>query len=533
MNSLYLYSLLPVVSVSLLLFFSAALYGRNARGLVAYCLAVAAWSGSLLLAFFPLTANVGQRLAASGGFVAAAYLHAAYDFTKQKSYRLVWVAYAVAGAIWLVHLFEPGLLYDPVHLTAGPIFWPTMALALVAATIPLWQLARAFQRAPNDERPQLIGLFLAGALGYTGAWVNTLLLTHGRVLPLGMFIELGSLFVLANVVRRQQAPGTRRLLERSLLYSGIAAFLSAGFLFGVLHLMGGRPLVTEYRLSVLFLLCMAALAFEPLRQQIQELIGKRLLRSTANASELAEALADRETRLDQAQRLAELGALTSAVAHEVRNPLGVLSAHLRLAERTQAIDAETARSMREQIARAEHFVDDLLRYGRPTPLAVRTVDLQALALLAFSTARTAAGEDADGIELDTDALAPEMVAEVDQSQILQALVVLFDNAFHALGGEGTVRVSGGVREGRAWLSVEDSGPGIPEALLSRLFEPFVTGRAREGGRAGTGLGLAIARGVISRHGGTIRAGASELGGARFTIDLPRMQPVLAAATEAS
>ncbi|HZI11814.1 MAG TPA: ATP-binding protein, partial [Myxococcus sp.] len=77
---------------------------------------------------------------------------------------------------------------------------------------------------------------------------------------------------------------------------------------------------------------------------------------------------------------------------------------------------------------------------------------------------------------------------------------------------------------------EDSGPGIPSELLPRLFQPFVTGRKREGPRPGTGLGLAIARGIIERHGGSIGAGRSEaLGGALFEVEMPLVQPVSLAA----
>jgi signal transduction histidine kinase len=80
------------------------------------------------------------------------------------------------------------------------------------------------------------------------------------------------------------------------------------------------------------------------------------------------------------------------------------------------------------------------------------------------------------------------------------------------------------------VRVEDSGAGIPPELLPRLFQPFVTGRKREGPRPGTGLGLAIARGIIERHGGNIRAGRSEaLGGACFELELPLTQPAHLAA----
>jgi signal transduction histidine kinase len=74
--------------------------------------------------------------------------------------------------------------------------------------------------------------------------------------------------------------------------------------------------------------------------------------------------------------------------------------------------------------------------------------------------------------------------------------------------------------------VEDNGPGIPDSIRERLFQPFVTGRGRESARPGTGLGLAIARGIAERHHGKLSAGRSELGGARFELELPRSQPVL-------
>ena len=77
------------------------------------------------------------------------------------------------------------------------------------------------------------------------------------------------------------------------------------------------------------------------------------------------------------------------------------------------------------------------------------------------------------------------------------------------------------------LVVEDDGPGVPEAIVPSLFQPFVSSRGRESGRAGTGLGLAIARGIAERHGGQLHyAGPSaDLGGARFELTLPQTAPL--------
>ncbi|RMG11034.1 MAG: sensor histidine kinase, partial [Deltaproteobacteria bacterium] len=352
-----------------------------------------------------------------------------------------------------------------------------------------------------------------------------------------LYLVLASLFILAYVVRDQQPAAERRLLDRSMLYSAIAALLSAGFLFGVLALMqhSGEPVTVEYGLSTFFLLAMAALAFEPLRQRLQERIGRTLIPSRAGAVDLARELVQQERRADHAERLAEIGALTSAVAHEVRNPLGVLQIHLsRLAR--QGADPETLAQMREQIRRAERFVEDLLRYGRPAALELREVRLDATIALAWSTARQGLGQAApDPVDFECDA--PEQPCiEADQAQLLQTFVVLFENALLALREceVRRVRVHAGARGEHMEIRVEDSGPGIPEPIRGRIFEPFVTGRKREGPRPGTGLGLAIARRIVERHGGEIRASRSEtLGGARFDLVLPLRQQILAAAAGAA
>ncbi|HEY8211233.1 MAG TPA: HAMP domain-containing sensor histidine kinase [Myxococcaceae bacterium] len=533
MGPLYAYSLVPVLSVAFLLFFTAALRGRNARGLAIYCLSVGVWTAALLSISFPKTVVLGERLAAIGAFTAAGYLHAAYDVTAQRSHRLVWLAYLAALVLTLLGVLSPGLLYGPLAMQRGPLFWPAMTMAVVAATIPLATLTAAYRRAEPERRVLLRNLAVAGVLGYVGGLSNALLLSSGRALPFGMLAVLASQLVLANVIRAHQPPRDRRLLERSLLYSALAALLSAGFLFGVMSLMSSNaePLLAQYRVGALFLLFMAALAFEPLRQQVQEWIGRRFFRGRAGAGDLAAALVEKEERADHASRLAELGQFASAVAHEVRNPLGVLSAHLRGLER-RGVDAESVQAMREQIERAGHFVEELLRYGRPRPLELRMVNLDATVDLALSTARQGLGDAAPAVEVLRERAGEGALLEADQAQLSQVLVICVENALLALAGRPSPRlkITTAMQGDRATLVIEDSGPGIAPELASRLFQPFVTGRGRDGPRRGTGLGLAIARGIVERHGGRISAGKSEaLGGAKFEISLPKIQAVLAAA----
>ncbi len=534
MSPLYAYSLTPVVGVSLLLLFTLLLRRSAQRaGLAAYCGSIAIWSISLMFLYVPPLAAVGQRLAACGAFVVSSFLHAAYDFTGQESYALVWFAYSVAAILTLGGVAFPGMLYDPLSLTAGPLFWPGMALAVSAATVPLITLAHAARNAGPDRRSTLHLLLLAGGVCYGGAWANALMLSHGYALPYGMLFVLGSLFLLARLVSLDQIAHDRKILDRSLLYSALAALVSSGFLFGAFTVLSDNvdPFLSQYRLGAFLMLFMAAVAFEPLRQHALEALGGRILAERANASELARELIAAQERQDQDARLAELGALTSAIAHEVRNPLGVLRAQLKLLER-QGADANTIGAMREQIARAATFADDLVRYGRPRPLELRDVSPHDLVSLAISTA-TQARHDLAAVDVSShcpDDLAP---IEVDQSQLLQVLVLLIDNAILALQSREHRTVHVGAQDlGDAVLfTVEDDGPGLPPELADTIFEPFVTGRKRDGKLAGTGLGLAIARRVVDRHGGGISHATSDtLGGARFIVRIPRTHSLVTPTT---
>ena len=291
MGALYPYSLIPVLSVSTLLFFTAVRRGLRSPGLALYCLAVAVWSATLMMIWIPGWATIGERGAAIGAFVAATYLHAAYDATRQRSYRLVFIAYATAAGLTLAGILQPGLLYGTRAMIRGPLFWPGMALAIVAATIPLVALAQAYRMTPAPDRAPLRWLFLSGVLSYGGGLANAVLLSAARPSPFPMLGVLASLFLIANVIRALEPFDERRVLERSLLYAAVAAFLSAGFLFGVMQLVALSPqaAIGQYRLGAFFLLCMAALAFEPLRQHLQEVLTRSISPDRASATALSKA----------------------------------------------------------------------------------------------------------------------------------------------------------------------------------------------------------------------------------------------------
>lgn len=226
-------------------------------------------------------------------------------------------------------------------------------------------------------------------------------------------------------------------------------------------------------------------------------------------------------RAQQAEKLAAVGTLMAGLSHEIRNPLNAAALQLTVLERRLhklAPEAQPAllgplTLARDEILRLEHILQDFLQFARPKELQRRPTSLKALcdgvrALLEMDAQRRGTRLEVDGPTL------PELSA--DEDRLRQVLMNLTLNALDAAGPGGQVRLACEAGVGEALLHVDDSGPGVPEATAVRLFEPFFTTKDH-----GSGLGLSISSAVVSQHGGRITVGRGPLGGARFTVHLPR------------
>jgi PAS domain S-box-containing protein len=231
-------------------------------------------------------------------------------------------------------------------------------------------------------------------------------------------------------------------------------------------------------------------------------------------------LLQRRTQL--AQRLAAVGTLTAGLAHEVRNPLNSATLQLRLLERRiergggdPALRGPLA-LVQEEIDRLSRLVNDFLGFARPVELQLDEVDLISV-IEQVVDLETPAMTERD-ITLEVDAPGTPVRARIDGGRIKQVLLNLLRNAADAIGRDGRVKLTVGADEREVRLTVRDTGPGIPEALLGRIFEPFFSTKAQ-----GTGLGMSISYSIIAQHGGdiSVRPGS---GGAEFEILLPRRPP---------
>lgn len=521
MSPLFVPSLIPIVLLPTLLGVSALREG--ARGLGAWCLSTAAWALSLLLVVRPESVGLGERLLMVGFFVPASFRHALGDALRWPE-RPVRVYYGVAAAMTLAGGVWPHLFLARGGTSAGPAF-PLMFLTAAALSwAPVWGILTALRAAPAGQDERLRYLALAGLMGTGGGGLNVLAMLSERPSPVGLYVALGSVLLMALVVQGARLPRFGRFVERSLRYSLLAALLSAawvGLVWVIVQLGAGL----SYSWGAGFLLFLGVLAGQPVVAWARGRVGQALFPGHGDLPGMAEALARSEARAEHSSRLAELGTLASAVAHEVRNPLGVISAAASVLAR-QGADPGALEEIRDQVDRAARFADELLEYGRPAPLTLRSVDLAAAAQLA-----------ADEIKRALPLAAPPSVIvegevppiKADLSQIVRLLGVLIENAALAAPG-GQVRVSVRAPGEEVILRIEDSGGGVPEHIRPRLFQPFASGRGRAGPRPGTGLGLAIARGVAERHRGTLNyvGTSTDMGGACFELRLPTEPPLPAA-----
>jgi two-component system NtrC family sensor kinase len=227
-------------------------------------------------------------------------------------------------------------------------------------------------------------------------------------------------------------------------------------------------------------------------------------------------------RLAQTEKLAALGQFVAGIAHEINNPLqGVLGYAELLIETTPADSPQQPdlRRIYREAERAAEIVRNLLVFTGANQSPREAVDLAQV--VARTVAMREPALQKEGIDIVQHGVGVPAGVMGDAGRLQQALLNVLINAEQAIASSrdaGRIVVTIETAGPGVTIHVDDTGPGVAADALPRIFDPFFT--TKDVGQ-GTGLGLAISYGIIQDHGGMISAGASPLGGARFTIHLPR------------
>ena len=245
-------------------------------------------------------------------------------------------------------------------------------------------------------------------------------------------------------------------------------------------------------------------------------------RPQANAAPDAEPPASEEPLSGEEVALPQaLGDFVSGVADELNNPLAVVLGYAQVLPRLGEDERGAALAAIERGAeRASRVVRDLLAFARQRPQDTTAVDVAAL-LRRVVEARWY-GLSSDGVAIEMN-LAPLPPVEASEEQLQEVFEQLVDNAHEVLrAAGGTVAISAEPADGGVRVAVTDSGPGVPEDVVQRIFEPFVA--AREIGH-GSGLGLAVVHALVTAHGGRVWVERAPTRGSRFVVELPlRREP---------
>lgn len=226
-------------------------------------------------------------------------------------------------------------------------------------------------------------------------------------------------------------------------------------------------------------------------------------------------------KLHQNEKMAAMGSLLAGVSHELNNPLAVVVAQSTLLHEF-ATDPQTkvrAEKVRAAAERCGRIVKSFLSMVRLHPTEQAETDLNQVMRSALEV--TAYGARSTGIIIDTDFANGPLLAMADADHVTQVAANFLINSQHALAGitgERRIKVRTFRSErGNPGFSVEDNGPGIPQAIRSRIFESYFTTKPVG---VGTGIGLSISKSIVERHNGNIWFEEVDPHGARFVVQLP-------------
>jgi PAS domain S-box-containing protein len=217
-----------------------------------------------------------------------------------------------------------------------------------------------------------------------------------------------------------------------------------------------------------------------------------------------------QSRKDLRDRLSTLGEMSAGIAHELRNPMAVISGYTRMLSKKVADPMKPAvESIAKEVAVMDRIITDFLSFAKPTDLMLAPLDLQDLLDGCLGSLRSLS----EGMQVSVDIT---MLPRINADEVLlrQACTNLLQNAIESMPEGGELKISG-FMDDYICISLSDSGHGIPESIRDKIFLPFYTTKER-----GTGLGLAIVHKIVVSHGGDIKVETGDKG-TTFTIRLPK------------
>ena len=409
---------------------------------------------------------------------------------------------ALFAALTFTPWFIPRLrLIEPYGFrisVPGPAYGFFVGFFTLCLVTGLALLFRRIGRTKGAARRQAQYLFIAFLIAFSaGVEYFSRVFRLIEFPPVDDYLLVVYVAVFAYAIVRHRLLDIRIVLSKSLVYSGLIAWITATYLVVVLLIeklcqgtLGYRAWPTTLLAAFLIAIC-----FNPLRERLQTLVDRALLNATP-----AELAAQRERLLREIRRSEQqklVATLASGLAHEIKNPLTAIKAFTECLPQQRADDAfiETFhRIVGGEVTRIQVIVQRLLDFARPSPPQLAMVDVTALL---DETLEALSHELASRrIRVERRYAAPRL-ARADAQQLKQVFLNLLLNSLQAMDGAGgALTLTTMPRQEHLELTIVDTGCGIAPEHLARLGEPFFTTKSH-----GTGLGLAVVQEIVRQHDG--------------------------------
>ena len=222
-------------------------------------------------------------------------------------------------------------------------------------------------------------------------------------------------------------------------------------------------------------------------------------------------------KIQESMRLTQLGQLVSTMAHEVNNPIMIISGNAQLALMEETLPADVRKYIKtifEECGRTRDIIQRLLKFSRPSKGVLAVTDIGKIIETVTQIVQHQFSLSGVQVRVVPPSLSLPMV-KVDVQQMHEVFMNLLNNARDAMPNGGTIDIRTGIDNGRLRIDIKDTGSGIQDEILKKIFDPFFTTKEK-----GTGLGLAICNNIVKGQNGELSVSSIVGEGTTFTILLP-------------
>ena len=407
------------------------------------------------------------------------------------------------------YFMVPGLLYPIFFIAWGGL-----------ATYGLLALYRVYRTSRGEKGRRLTYFFWTMAIAYIGAAPNYLPVFGIEIPylnPYGTYAIPALAFVTAYAILKHGLMDIHVVLQKGFVYSFLITVITLIYLISIRSLEYFFKNILGYHSiwGSMSIVMVIAVLFNPLKNKIQTFVEKSIFKGTT--LEIAKQNEMLRLQVAQADRYKTLAALTSSIITEIGKPLKVLKESDEELEQKQndpTFMRTYAQREKEEIEKVNTLLEHLTNYSNPEEVVAQDTPIHKL--LNETIGMMKAGLTEKNIKLVKEFKATgDLMLNVDPSQIRQALSNIIVNAIEAMAEGGKLYLKTTEEDGILTIMIKDTGEGIKEEDISRIYDPFFS---RKEGHAG--LGLSVTRGIIENHQGKIRVRTEPGFGTELVVELP-------------